>query len=100
MRLADEIFDHFAGGFEVGDDPVAHRADGFHVAGRAAQHLLGLDADRVDDLAAADVAQRHDGGLVEHDALALHVDERVGGAEVDGDVVRDNAEEGREHSGL
>ena len=30
--------------------------------------------------------QRDDGGLVEDDALAARVDERVGGAEVDGEV--------------
>ena len=32
MNLADEVFDHLFGDFEVGDDPVAHGADGFHVA--------------------------------------------------------------------
>ena len=48
VHLADEVLDHLLGDFEVGDDPVAHGADGFHVAGRAAQHLLGLDADGVD----------------------------------------------------
>ena len=63
--------------------------------GRAAQHLLGLDAHGVDHLAAADVAQRHDRGLVQHDALALHVDQGVGRAEVDGDVVGDHAEDAK-----
>ncbi len=33
MNLADEVLDHLLGDFEVGDDPVAHGADGFHVAG-------------------------------------------------------------------
>ena len=87
VNLADEVLDHLLGDFEVGDDAVAHGADGLHVAGRAAEHLLGLDADGVDDLAAADVAQGDHGGFVQHDALALHVDEGVGGAEIDGDVV-------------
>src|SRR5690606_38620252 len=68
-------------------------------AGRTAQHLLGLDAHGVNDLAAADVAERHDGGLVQNDALTLHIDERIGGAEIDGDVVGDSAEEGRKHAG-
>ena len=93
MNLADEVLDHLLGDFEVGDDPVAHRTDRFHVTGRAAQHLLGLDADSVDDLAAADVAQRDHRRLVEHDALALHVNQGVGGAEIDGDIVRNHSEQ-------
>ena len=50
----------------------------------AAEHPLGLDADRV-DLAGARV-DRDDRGLGEHDAAPTHVDERVRGAEVDGHV--------------
>ncbi len=57
------------------------------MTGRAAEHLLGLDAHCVDDLATAGVAQRDHRRLVQHDALSLHVDEGVGGAEIDGDVV-------------
>jgi hypothetical protein len=51
----------------------------------------------VDDLAAADITQRDHRRLVQDDAFALHVDEGVGGAQVDGDVVGDDAEEGRKH---
>ena len=51
------------------------------VPGRAAQHPLRLDADRV-DLAVARV-DRHHRGLGEHDAAPANVDERVCGAEVD-----------------
>ena len=54
------------------------------VPGRAAQHPLRFDADRV-DLAVARV-DRDDRRLREHDAAAAHVDERVGRAEVDGHV--------------
>jgi len=63
------------------------------VTGRAAEHHLGLGANGVDRLAAADGAQRHDGGLVEHDAPTLQVDEGVGGAEIDGNVAGDGAEQ-------
>jgi hypothetical protein len=54
MHLADEVLDHLLGDFEVGDDAVAHRADRLDVAGRAAQHHLGLVADGQDLLLAAD----------------------------------------------
>ena len=52
--------------------------------GRAAEHALRLDADRV-HLARALVDRDH-GRLGEHDPAAAHVHERVGGAEVDGHV--------------
>ena len=61
------------------------------VPGRAAEHPLGLDADGV-DLARARV-DRHHRRLGEHDAAAAHVDERVGGAEVDRHVAAAEAGE-------
>ena len=45
MNLADEMLDHLFRDFEIGDDAVAHRADRLDVAGRAAQHHLGVVAD-------------------------------------------------------
>ena len=70
------------------------------VAGHLAEHGLGLGADRLDGLLAvgpALVADGDDGGLVEHDALATHVDQRVGRAQVDGEVRREIATKGFEH---
>ena len=61
-------------------------------AGRAADHPLGLGADG-DGAAVLDV-DGHDRRLVQHDALAAHVDERVGRAEVDRHVAaHDRGEE-------
>ena len=51
------------------------------VPGRAPEHALGLDADRV-HFAGARV-DRHDARLRQHDAAPAHVDERVGRAQVD-----------------
>ncbi len=56
VHLADEVLDHLLGDFEVGDDSVAHGANRFHVARRAAQHHLGFDAHGVDLLATTGVA--------------------------------------------
>ena len=86
MHLADEVLDHLLGDFEVGDDAVAQRPDGGDVAGRAAEHQLGFLADREDLLLAAHVGDGDHRGLVQHDAAALDVDQRVGGAEIDGHV--------------
>ena len=78
--------DHALGHVEVGDGPLAERADGLDVAGRAADHLPGLVA-HGQHVAGLDV-EGDDGGLVEDDAPAPGVDEGVGGAEVDGQVPR------------
>src|SRR3546814_10302526 len=55
-------------------------------ASELAQHLLGLLAHRQDLLLAARVDEGDDRRLVEHDAPAFDIDQRVGGAEVDGHV--------------
>ena len=55
MNLADEVLDHLFRDLEIGDDAVAHRADRLDVAGRAAQHHLGVVADGADLLLAAAV---------------------------------------------
>ena len=80
----DEVAEHLLADLEVGDDAVLQGPDGLDVVGRAAHHPLGLEADG-DGLAVVDV-DRHDRRLVEDDALATDVDQRVGGAEVDREV--------------
>src|SRR6185437_14498950 len=73
-RLGDDV---------VGDDAVLHRPDGLDVAGRPPDHLARLVADRDDPVVVAD---RDDRRLLDDDALALHVHEDVGRAEVDADL--------------
>ena len=61
---------------------------------------LDLGADGLDGLlavGAAFVADGDDGRLVEDDPLAAHVDQRVGGAEVDREIRREIATKGSEH---
>ena len=82
-RLADEVTEHRLGDDVVGDDPVLHRPDGLDVAGRPADHLAGFLAHRHDPVVVGD---RHDAWFGDDDALALDVDEDVGGAEVDADL--------------
>ena len=84
VHLLDEVAQHLLGDVEVGDHAVLQRADRGDRARRAAEHALRLDADRVD--VARALVDRDDRRLGEHDPTAAHVDERVGGAEVDGHV--------------
>ena len=93
MHLLDEVLDHLLGHFDVGDHAVAQRADRLDAVGSLAHHHLCIVAHGLD---AADAVDRLDGdhrGLVEHDALILDIDERVGGAEVDRHVLRAEFEE-------
>ena len=85
MHLADKVLDHFFRHFEVGNDPVAQRAAGDDVAGGAAEHLFRLITDRA-DFASYGVERDH-AGLAEDDAFVFYVDESVGCAEIDSDVV-------------
>ena len=82
-RLGDEEAQHRLGDDVVGDDAVLHRPDGLDVAGRAPDHLARFLADGDD---AVVVRDRHDRRFGDDDALALDVDEDVGGAEVDADL--------------
>ncbi len=68
VRLLNEVVEHLFGDFEVGDHAVLHRLDGHNVAGRAAQHVLGLLAHGFHF--AGVLVDGHNGGLVDHNALA------------------------------
>ena len=81
---AQQHAEHPLGDLEVGDGAAAQRALGHDVARRPPDHLPGVGADG-QHLAAARV-QRDHGGLVEHEALSLGVDERVGRPQIDGQV--------------
>jgi hypothetical protein len=91
VRLLDEVVEHLLGDFEVGDHAVLHRLDGHDVAGRAAQHLLGLFAHGFHF--AGVLVDGHNGGLVDNNALAGREDQRVGSAEIDGQIAGKHAEE-------
>ena len=76
--------------------PSFKRSDGLDVTGRAAEHPLRLDADREHPPVLR--VHRDDRRLVEHDAAAAHVHERVGGPEVDGHVTaNDRGKPGLRH---
>ncbi len=85
LHPLDEVPEHRLGNLEVRDDAVLHRADGHDVARGASQHPLGFFA-YGQDVGGAGL-NGHDGRLPEHDAFIPHVNERVGGAQVNSNVV-------------
>ena len=95
VDLVDEVLDHLLGHVEVADDAVAQRADRDDVGRRPADHPLGLRADRQDALGLG--VDGHDGRLAHDDPAVAHVDQRVGGPEVDPDVAGEEAEDPVEH---
>ena len=91
MDFLDEVPEHGFGYFEVGDDAVLEWADGDDVARGAAEHAFGVVAYGEDFAGAA--FDGDDRGFAEDDAGILDVDEGIGGAEVDADVIGEPAEE-------
>ena len=101
MHLADELLQHLFGHGEVGDHAVLHRTYDGYGARRLAEHLLGALADglnRFFGVRSAFHADRHDRRLVEHDAATAHIDQGIGGAEVDGQVIGEVTAKKTEHA--
>ena len=91
MRLLNEVVEHALGHFEIGDDTILHGTDGHDVSGRAAQHLLGFLAHR--QHFAVGLVDGHDGGFVHDDPLPLGIDQRVGSAEIDREIGREQTKQ-------
>ena len=84
VRLAQEVAQHLLGDLEVRDHAVAQRARGRDVGRRAPDHAVRLRADRV-DVAVLGVDGDH-GGFRDDDAAPAFEHERVGRAEIDGEI--------------
>src|SRR5206468_4061894 len=92
------MLDHFFRHLEIGDDAVSHRANSLDIAGRSPQHHLRVIADGADVLFSAFCEGRNDGRLVEDDAAALDIDQRVSRPQIDGHVAGQYAEYAAEHA--
>jgi hypothetical protein len=88
-HLADEVAQHLLGDLEVGDHAMAQRPGGGDRRRRAPDHPLRLGSHRV-HLAGRQVRGDH-GRLGDDDPPPAHVDERVGGPQIDRHVVHAQA---------
>jgi len=86
VHALDEVLQHFFGDFEVGDDAILQGADGRDVAGRPAEHALGVHAHSNHRLGCAGSTNGDHRGLVKHDTALRHINQRVGGTEVDSEI--------------
>ena len=89
MHFADKVLEHFFGNGEVGDHTVLHGPNGRDMPGGAAQHVLGFSTHCFDLLATAArfLTNRHHRWLIEHDAAATHVNQRICRAQINRQVI-------------
>ena len=85
-RFLDEVAQHLFGDFEVGNDAVLHRTDGPDVARTFAEHAFRLAADIEHFMGA--LFDRHDRRFVQNDPEIPHVNQTIGGSEVNSDMGR------------
>src|SRR5665213_889867 len=90
VNAVDEVAQHLLADLEVRDDAVLQGSDGLDVARGATDHALGFGADG-ERLAVFDVDRDHR-RLVQHDAAAADVDQRVRSSEVDRHVTAQKRE--------
>ncbi len=86
MHTFDEVLEHGFGNLEIGNHTVFQRPDSRNVGRCAAQHTFGFLSD-VQLSAGSPMPSRVDGyhgGLREHNTLAAHVNQGVGGTQIYG----------------
>ncbi len=91
MHLLDKVVQHPFRDIKVADDTVAQRADSDNVCRSAPHHFLGVQANGQNLLGF--LFDGYNRGLVDDDALAPNIDQRIGCAQVDTDVLRKHAQD-------
>ncbi len=95
MHLGNEMTQHRFGHFKVRDHAIFQRPHRDNVRRRAPEHSLRLVADREHFVGAG--LHGHHRRFAQDDALVFYVDQRVGGTEIDADVVGEQTEKSVEH---
>ena len=89
----NKVLEHFFGYHKICNHAVFHGADSGDVARCTAEHALGFSADSGNHFLRVVGANGHYRGLVQHDSALTHVDQGVGGAQVDGQIAGEDASE-------
>lgn len=90
MRHSNELLEHLLSDRKVGNDAILHWSNSADIAWNAAEHLLSCFTDGMDScfpVLSAFLTNGDDARFIEHDAFSAHVNERIGGTEVDGEIV-------------
>ena len=91
MHFLNEIAQHGLRDIEISDHPVFHRTNRGDITRGAPEHLFGLIAHG--EHFARNRMNRDDAGFAEHNTFIFYVDEGIGGAQVDTDVVREKTQQ-------
>src|SRR5437868_1690532 len=83
------------GDLKVRDDPVNKGSNGNHVTRGPPEHLLGIHTDR--DYAIGLLVERHNGRLVDDDAVVAKIDKGVCSTEVNADIASQHVVKSLEH---
>ena len=86
IALLDEGFEHLLGSIEISDDTITQRTHRLDVSRGAAEHQLGLIT-HGQGRTPLEVKSHHR-GLLQHDAAAGDIDQRVGRSEINTNVAR------------
>src|SRR5204863_3102903 len=92
VDFLNELFEHLLGDGEIGYDAIFHRAYGCYVTRRSTKHLLCSQPYFLDDFFAVRSAllpDCDDRRFIQHDTLAADIDQGIGSAEVDCQIVRE-----------
>ena len=95
MNLLDEMPQHRFGDFEIGDDAVFHRPNGYDISGGASKHPLGFLADRQHVSRAS--LDRDNGRFSQDNSLVTDVYQGICSPEINTDIVGKQAFKLREH---
>jgi hypothetical protein len=89
MRFSNKVLQHLLGDREIGDNTVFQGPNCGDIPRGTAQHVLGLHADRLDNTAASPgvFTNSYNRRLIEHDAMPSGVNQGVGRAKVNGQVI-------------
>src|SRR5207248_6242199 len=95
MHFLNKVAEHRFGDLEVSNYAIFHGPNGHDVSRGAAQHPFGLFADG-QDVGGARLNSDH-GRLAEDNSLVTYIDQRVGCAQIDANIVGKQALKLREH---
>lgn len=93
MHFLDEMLDHLFRDIKIGDHAIFQRANDLNIVRRLAHHQLGISAHGPHLGHAVIGFQRDHRRFIEYDSLITQVDQRIGSAEVDRNIMRLKFEE-------
>ena len=95
MNLMNKMTQHGFGDIKICNHAVSHGANGHNIARRPAQHVLGFLSHSQHPVFMAVIRTNRDNRwFPQHNALALHIDQRIGRPKINGQIAGKNPQDG------